>query len=233
MRRVGAGMWLGLAVVAIAVLWERVAYPGLTDFAKPYRAVGLFWEMHVGGAAIDAYLAMATPFAVWALWSARHALAMVDGGRPGTARGVRLPDDLLARRLPRRRRSLLFLGVAAKGRTSPLRWRRRAGRVLVAILLLEVVAVIATGSFLTERMARSERDLRSRIAHWTKGVGLLHDPSDVALGIGLGRLPSHFTRFVAGYEFSGAVRRAGAEGAPQGLAGAARRAAAGSRACIL
>jgi hypothetical protein len=74
MRRVGAGMWFGLTVVGLAVLWERIAYPGFADFSAPYRAVGLFWEMHVGGAAIDAYLAMAAPFAAWALWSARTPL---------------------------------------------------------------------------------------------------------------------------------------------------------------
>jgi hypothetical protein len=70
-RRFASGMLAGLAVVSLAIVWERAAYPGLWDFASRYRTTALFWEMHVGGAAIDAYLAIAVPFVVWALASAR------------------------------------------------------------------------------------------------------------------------------------------------------------------
>ena len=70
-RRLALGMQVGLAFVGLAVLWERAAYPGLLDFSSRYRTTALFWEMHVGGAAIDAYLVLATPFAAWALWTAR------------------------------------------------------------------------------------------------------------------------------------------------------------------
>ena len=73
-QRLGSGMLAGLAVVTLAVLWERAAYPGLWNFAARYRTTALFWEMHVGGAAIDAYLALATPFVAWALWSSRTPL---------------------------------------------------------------------------------------------------------------------------------------------------------------
>jgi hypothetical protein len=65
------GMQVGLAIVGMAALAERAAYPGLLNFSTRYRTTALFWEMHVGGGAIDAYLAMATPFAAWAVWSAR------------------------------------------------------------------------------------------------------------------------------------------------------------------
>jgi hypothetical protein len=70
--RLRAGMLVGVLVVTAAVLWERAAYPGLLDFTEPYRTVALFWEMHVGGAAIDAYLVLAAPFVAWAWWSARR-----------------------------------------------------------------------------------------------------------------------------------------------------------------
>jgi hypothetical protein len=52
-----------LLAVSVAVLWERLAYTGLLDFSSDYRATGPFWEMHVGGAALDAVLAMGLPFA--------------------------------------------------------------------------------------------------------------------------------------------------------------------------
>jgi O-antigen ligase len=85
--RLARGMQTGLALVGLAVLWERVAYPGLLDFSARYRTVAAFWEMHVGGAAIDVYLAMAAPFAAWALvsaksrrgWAAGAALALLTG----------------------------------------------------------------------------------------------------------------------------------------------------------
>lgn len=72
--RIGWGVFAGLAGVALAVLWERLAFPGLLDFSVRYRTVGLFWEMHVGGAAIDGFLALAAPFAVWALHRSRRPL---------------------------------------------------------------------------------------------------------------------------------------------------------------
>jgi hypothetical protein len=58
-------MVCGTLIVSAAAIWERWAYPGLADFSAPYRTVALFWEMHVGGAALDAYLAMAAPFVAW------------------------------------------------------------------------------------------------------------------------------------------------------------------------
>lgn len=70
MRRLGHGMLAGLAVAVAAALWERVAFPGLLDFSAPYRTTALFWEMHVGGAAIDVYLALCVPFVAWGLWTA-------------------------------------------------------------------------------------------------------------------------------------------------------------------
>lgn len=68
------GMSGMLVTVGFAVLWERLAFTGLTNFNTDYRATGLFWEMHVGGAALDAALTLTFPFAVLALLRARNAL---------------------------------------------------------------------------------------------------------------------------------------------------------------
>ena len=70
-RRFALGMLCGAVVLTLAVLWERAAFPGLLNLPAHYRTVGLFWEMHVGGAAIDAYVVICTPFVAWALWAAR------------------------------------------------------------------------------------------------------------------------------------------------------------------
>jgi len=79
-----AGMVAMLAVAALGVWWERWAHIGLLNFSSDYRATGLFWEMHVGGAALDAVLALALPFAAAAWLDARSparwaALAAVLG----------------------------------------------------------------------------------------------------------------------------------------------------------
>lgn len=65
--RFALGLGLGLLTCSIAALWERLAFPGLTNFASDYRTTALFWEMHVGGAALDAWLLMSFPFALLAL----------------------------------------------------------------------------------------------------------------------------------------------------------------------
>ncbi|MDE2094770.1 MAG: hypothetical protein KGI87_13035, partial [Burkholderiales bacterium] len=268
------GMQLGLTVVGLAVLWERAAYPGLLDFSSRYRTTALFWEMHVGGAAIDGYLALATPFAALALWSARSrrawaaaaGLALLTGYACLTtySRGVYLAVAApllglavawwwLGRDTSSRRpafkalaRWLMAAAVAAsllsaafatlgyaglgaalgvltaltlvmRVRRPALRWRTSATMFLMLALLTEAVAVIGGGSFMRMRLLESEHDFGSRLAHWRHGLGLLHGPTDWLLGIGLGRLPSHYARFVPGGEFSGAVSLAPSEAGRQVL----------------
>lgn len=62
--RIGLGITIALGLAAFAVLQERLAFTGLLDFSDDYRATGSFWEMHVGGAALDGFLALTIPFAI-------------------------------------------------------------------------------------------------------------------------------------------------------------------------
>ncbi|GHU08781.1 hypothetical protein AGMMS50225_08060 [Betaproteobacteria bacterium] len=64
-RALVGGIVLGLVLVALAASWERWAFPGLSDFASDYRTTALFWEMNVGGATLDGWLALAVPFILW------------------------------------------------------------------------------------------------------------------------------------------------------------------------
>ncbi len=57
-------MTAALGLESVAVLQERLAFTGLLDFTDDYRVTGSFWEMHVGGAALDGFLALTIPFAV-------------------------------------------------------------------------------------------------------------------------------------------------------------------------
>lgn len=67
-----AGVLLGSAGVA---LQERLAYTGLLNFSTDYRTTGPFWEMHVGGAALDGALVMSLPFILVLLLRERRPLA--------------------------------------------------------------------------------------------------------------------------------------------------------------
>ncbi|WP_180126309.1 hypothetical protein [Rhodoferax sp. BLA1] len=216
------GVVSGLTLMVLATLWERAAFPGLLDFSNPYRTVALFWEMHVGGAAIDSYLALTAPFVVWALYATRRpalwvslALLAISGAYiclTTFARGVYLavlaPLVLLAFLLwlqnqTRHGRSAwqgLRQQIGAPG------WRLKASVVLVLALVLEVVGVLEGGSFMSERLTSAGQDLSSRVEHWKNGLGLLRRPTDWLLGKGLGRLPANYAAQVPFEEFPGDAR---------------------------
>ncbi|MFT3847215.1 MAG: hypothetical protein QM739_00625 [Propionivibrio sp.] len=64
-EQLSVGMALGLATASLAALWERLAFTDLLNFSSDYRTTALFWEMHVGGAALDGWLLLTFPFAIW------------------------------------------------------------------------------------------------------------------------------------------------------------------------
>ncbi|MGQ3115325.1 MAG: O-antigen ligase family protein [Hydrogenophaga sp.] len=215
-----AGLLCGLAWVCVLVLWERGRYVGVLNFSDSYRTVANFWEMHVGGGAIDAYLAMAVPLAFWAVWLApggwRWACAAVLAVL-GTyavlttySRGLYLAVTV----------SLMVMAIVARRcQIQPASGGRRRGwalRVLVFALLAEAVWVLGGHSFMTGRLAQSETDLVDRVAHWQSGLGLLRTPADWVLGLGAGRLPAHYSARVPDGEFPGQARwRRDAAGAGQ------------------
>ena len=65
------GMMTGLLLVSIVSIWERAAFPGIMNFASDYRTTASFPEMHTGGAALDSYLALSLPFAIFGVFRGR------------------------------------------------------------------------------------------------------------------------------------------------------------------
>jgi O-antigen ligase len=211
-----SGLVTGLVGVVLVVLWERVAFPGLTEFSKSYRTAALFWEMHMGGGAIDAYFVLTAPFAMWALINTRRPLAWTGAAAlligcvyawlTTFSRGVYLAMAI----------ALLFLwgGMLLsqqkhmQDRTTGA-WRKRVNAILICGILFEVVAVFVGGGFMRERLSESERDWGGRIAHWHKGIALLDGPADWLFGIGLGRFPAQYSSRLPENEFSGSVRWVG------------------------
>ena len=204
------GMLLGLTCVATAALWERLAYPGLLDFSTVYRVTALFWEMHVGGGAVDAYLALASPFAILALMKSRNlrtrlgaALLLVVVAYVCLmtfSRGVYLSVAIPA----------LFMVVAglvlrrvaaSRTATRELADRRWFGRLVSRLhwWLLVMIGVLvwqAAGpdSFLANRLANTDKVWAARQTHWDNSIGLLKSPAQWWWGIGWGRFPATYSR---------------------------------------
>lgn len=73
-RKLALGCAIGLSAASLAALWERLAFTDLLNFSSDYRTTALFWEMHVGGAALDGWLLLTIPFSIWALRNSRSTL---------------------------------------------------------------------------------------------------------------------------------------------------------------
>lgn len=222
-RRLSAGMLIGLGAVVIAVLWERLAYPGLFDFERVYRATALFWEMHVGGAAIDAYLAMTLPFAWWAVSAARRRWSRL-GALALAAVSVYVcivtfsRNVYLAVALP-----ALVLAVAAwlkpvrrpddSQSESTVSAVRRTSGSRISLLLWCLLAAVAlaipqwgAGSFLLNRLEDTGRVLDARWVHWQRALSLQGNTSEQIWGVGLGRFPSRYDQADRGAGFPGQIR---------------------------
>jgi hypothetical protein len=199
------GMVGGVLVVCAILLWERSAYAGLLNLSSNYRTTAWFWEMRVGGGALDAYLALAAPFAWWLLFRSRTWLqwgaatmllaAVVYGVVTTFSRGVLVASVL---------GSVLMCWLV--GGRRPM--RSVAGgvlayRVLIGLLALETLVLVIAGNFAVERLHSSARDAVSRWHHWQSSFSLAPDQTTRWLGLGLGRLPAHYSSRVPGGGFPG------------------------------
>lgn len=194
------GLVAGLALVGVLVLWERQAQLGLLDFVSGYRTSAAFWEMHVGGGAIDAYLALAAPLALWAVWTAPTTvrgwaatgllwlavytlLTTYSRGVVGAFVIVLLAWALAARLCP-----------PPQGAHGP--GQRRVLMATLAALLVQGAAVLGTGAFLGGRLEQSHQDLLGRWAHWQRGLSLVQAPVSAGAGLwggaGMGRFTAQY-----------------------------------------
>ncbi|MBK8895006.1 MAG: VanZ family protein [Propionivibrio sp.] len=183
------GMVIGLALTVTFVLWERVAFSGLFNFASTYRVTGPFSSMHTGGAYIECFLAVATPFLVLLVlqtknWGRKVAGAlllvattyalMVTYSRNGYSAFVIAVA------------TLLFFAIFNSGQ-----WLKRF--LLIAVLtgaMLVVAVPVFTGQFAQSRIASVSSDLEVRQNHWQDALGIrTPDWLTTLFGMGLGRYP--------------------------------------------
>lgn len=183
------GITLGLALAVGTIFWERITYVGLWDFASNYRVSGSFSSMHVGGAYIECFLAVATPFLMHLMLDKRNYLVklfglllllmttyavMVTFSRNGYfAFGVGVAIVLIGSLWQSNsfaRRSLFFAGIV--------------GTMLV------VAVPIYRGDFAQARFASVNADLGVRQSHWDEALRI-RDPDWASLlfGMGVGSYP--------------------------------------------
>lgn len=70
-RALVLGFALGAMAVVLGCLFERWHFTGLLNLTTDYRTTAWFWEMHTGGATLDAYLALCLPFILLGLIQAK------------------------------------------------------------------------------------------------------------------------------------------------------------------
>lgn len=178
--RLASGLTLGLGSCALAALWERLAFTDLTDFATDYRTTALFWEMHVGGAALDAWLTLSFPFALLAMQRARSL-----AGKGLALAVVGLGSYALFTTFSRIAYAALFVALAVLGALALRRPAPAAGAGIphrkAGVLVALAVAVLAGGV-----PTFHEGGYRALLAF--TGLALLAWPAGSALaGIGGGR----------------------------------------------
>ncbi len=184
------GVLLGLALVALSVLWERHVFVGLTDFENDFRVTGTFASMHTGGAYIEAFLAFAFPFLAVAVIRART--------WPGRGLGVLLAAAVgysMTVTFSRGGWAGLAVGLlAVLAGTLGQRGAGRRGAWIAAAALVGAVGLasvpVLTGGFAQGRLAQSLTDLKIRVAHWQRALSLMTPgPRSVLTGEGFGQYP--------------------------------------------
>jgi hypothetical protein len=188
-----SGMVLGLAYVVAFVVWERQVFVGLFDFADVYRVTGPFSAMHRGGAFIECYIAIATPFVVLRVlesqrWSVRLAGAVLLVGASYAMMVTFSRNGYAASGL-----ALLFL-LFLSGRASS--WRQALFGGLLAAAIVAAALPVFMGSFAQERLSRWAHDLSIRQAHWGDALAMRDaDGWTAVFGMGVGRFPeTHYWR---------------------------------------
>ncbi len=163
------GLALGLGGASLVALWERAAFTGILNFSTDYRTTALFWEMHVGGAAFDGFLALTVPFAMWELRRRSGAISL------GLALGVAVlaiyaclttfsRDVYLA--VPAGLAVLAIL-LAAQRRAV------RSGAETIPVWRVAILAVVAAAAFFLVFREGGYRALAAFLA--TSVVGLMLD----------------------------------------------------------
>lgn len=184
-----AGMWLGLAGVGIATLWERQIFPGLINFDSDFRLTATFSGMHTGGAYIDAYLSMVLPFSVACfLLYQKKSIQIFGIGLLGIGLYALLVTfsriDYLSFLF-----SFLLISYGLFIYYTAAR-QRIVVFVLTCVVGVVLLGFISMGTFIQNRFSTVNEDFRTRIKHWEVTLQIRSDNLITDFfGMGLGSYP--------------------------------------------
>ena len=202
-RPLAMGLVCGLAITVAVIFWERLTFSSLFDFASDYRVTGPFSSMHMGGAYIECFLAIATSFLVLLVLQSTSRVSQLAGV-------LLLLATTYAMMVTFSRNGYAAFAVVlsiimAFALFKSGRWQHRS--ILVALLLGTILLVaipIVNGRFAQERIAAVGKDYAVREAHWADALNIrTPDLLTTLFGMGIGRYPeSH-------YLFSSEAKHAG------------------------
>jgi O-antigen ligase len=183
----GWGMTLGLLGTVLAILVERLAFSYLLDFGSDYRIAGPFSVMSLGGAYVECFLAVATPFLMARLLPPVSASRLAMGGGLLAAAAYSLMITF-----SRGGYAAMAVGVVVMLLCVLLARQQRWQRVAVITALTGLAGAVAypvlMGTFAQARLKTVSADLNIRERHWAESLTLLdHEGLSPILGIGLGR----------------------------------------------
>lgn len=189
------GMTLGLAAVVAVMVREKFMFGGLLNFSSDYRATGPFSAIHTGGAYVECYLAVATPFLLYLIISTHQWLLRVAGVILLLASTYTLMATVS-------RNGFAGYGIACglalltllAGHSKKI--KRLVQITLLAGAALAVAVPLFEGSFVQKRMSQVSTDLGVRQAHWQDGLSIRDNGWLTEIfGMGIGRFPdAHFWR---------------------------------------
>lgn len=207
-RYVTAGMVLGLILAGGTIIWERGLFTGVLNFDHPYRVSGWFFAMHVGGAPLDAFLALTTPFVVAAFYLWRNPvirlfLLAVAGlaiyafyvtySRANYPAVIGMAAVFAVGMLLSGRLSLSrFRSIPIVGGLS-LKWLAIIGGIGFVITLGGIKWIV--GNAIIDRFSTVSEDLGTRFSHWSDSIDLVPgDAGGILTGIGRGVFPRAYLK---------------------------------------
>ncbi len=206
------GMVAGLAGTIVVIVWERFVFPGMFNFTDVYRVTGPFSQMNTGGADIEAYLTLSTPFLVVLLFEARSWITRMFGTAllVGATYGLMVTFSRVGYAAYGIALTIVLLAVTVKPGKRMGSFKRGIPALALAVLALAVAVPIFEGSFTRERMSQSESDFGIRRAHWNDALQMRdHDRGTSLFGMGIGRYPE--TNYWRSQENRAATYRLGFE----------------------
>ncbi len=183
------GIIAGLCGVGVVALWERQIFTGLFNFSIDFRITSTFYGMHIGGAYLEAYLAVVLPFVA-------GCFCLLKGIRWYWVGIVALGLGLYTELMTFSRIGYFSFGVSAVILFSALLYiySKKAKVVFASCWVLFLVILLAVpvlrGNYIQDRFAKSVQDAEVRFSHWKGALNMMDENWGARLfGMGLGSYP--------------------------------------------